>query len=117
MRKPVVIVFSALVVLSLVAAGCGSKPVANVAGKKYLNSLEEADSRTIQFNTNGTFDYMIGTTEMAIWHHGTYTVADGKVTLTFEPQGQITELAGKTIQLEASGNLLLDPDGSKWEPM
>jgi outer membrane biogenesis lipoprotein LolB len=115
MRRSTVAAFVALSTVCLLLAGCGGKtePI-NVAGRTYLNSQEQADSRTIQFNQDGTFAYSIVTTEKTWKAQGTYQVAPDKVTLTFYPQGEISEFAGKTVELKTENQILVDPDGSRW---
>jgi hypothetical protein len=95
--------------------GCGAKtePI-NVSGKTYLNSQEQADSRTIQFNQDGTFVYSIVTVDKTWKAQGYYQVAYGKVKLSFAPQGEISEFAGKTVELKTENQVLVDPDGSRW---
>ncbi|MHB8895459.1 MAG: hypothetical protein ACYC99_09835 [Candidatus Geothermincolia bacterium] len=103
-----------VVTLALLAAsGCGSKVPLSVAGKTYLNTQEEADSRTIRFNPDGTFVYTITTMDSNTTNPGTYVVGDGKVNLQFGP-GKITEFAGKAQEMKQDGTLLVDPDGSRW---
>jgi hypothetical protein len=96
-------------------AGCGGQAeLVNVSGKTYLNSQEEADSRTIEFRPDGTFQYSILTTDKTWKHQGTYQVEPDKVTIVFSPQGEISEFAGKTLELKVEGTSLIDPDGSNW---
>jgi uncharacterized protein (TIGR03066 family) len=115
MRKVTVVAFAVLLAACLLFAGCGGKTGAiNVAGRTYLNSQEQADSRTLQFNQDGTFVYSIVTTEKSLKGQGTYEVAAGKVTLTFYPQGEMSEFAGKTLELKTENQILVDPDGSRW---
>jgi hypothetical protein len=113
MRKFVPILLVSMMLGGLLA-GCGGTPTIDVSGKTFLNSQEEADSRTIQFNPDGTFLYSVVTTERTWRHTGTYKIADGKVTLTFVPAGDLTEFAGKTVEYKIDGKLLVDPDGSRW---
>jgi hypothetical protein len=104
--------------LVLVPAGCGGQTeLVNVSGKTYLNSQEEADSRTIEFRPDGTFQYSILTTDSTSKHQGTYQVQPDKVTIVFNPQGEINEFAGKTLELKVDGTSLVDPDGSRWYVM
>lgn len=98
----------------LLAAGCGGTATIDVAGKTYLNSQEEADSRTIQFNPDGAFLFCIVTVQKTWKGGGTYKVANEKVTLAFYPHGEITEFAGKTLDYGIDGRLFVDPDGSRW---
>jgi beta-xylosidase len=114
MRRVTPLVLVAVLLGGLLTAGCGGAATIDVAGKTYLNSQEEADSRTILFNPDGTFLYSIVTVQKTWKGAGTYKVADGKVTLTFNPQGEITELTGKTLDYGIDGSLLVDPDGSRW---
>jgi hypothetical protein len=103
-----------LVVAGGVLAGCGGTKTIELGGRTFMNSQQEADNRTIQFNPDGTFLYSVVTTERTWRQTGTYKVADGKVTLTFSPQGELTEFAGKTLDYQIDGKLLVDPDGSRW---
>ena len=113
MRRFLALILLPLALISLLA-GCGSKPRANVAGKTYLNSQEQADSRTIEFKQDGTFVYSIVTADRTWRNSGTYTVGDGKVVLMFSPGGELGEFAGKTFELKVDNRLLIDPDGSNW---
>lgn len=107
------LVTAAIIIVLLVTAGCGTTVPLSVSGKTYLNMQEEADSRTIRFNPDGTFLYTITTVDSDTTNTGTYVVGDKQVTLTFGP-GRITEYAGKTIVLHQDGKLLVDPDTSRW---
>ena len=114
MKKLAVIAFVALFAVCSLHAGCGGKTEAiNVAGRTWLNSQEQADSRTIQFNQDGTFAYTVVTTEKTWKGQGTYPVAADKATLTFYPQGEISEFAGKTLELKTENQILVHPDGSR----
>ncbi|MFH1149308.1 MAG: hypothetical protein V1748_02415 [Actinomycetota bacterium] len=115
MRRIATLFLAAVLLGGLLAAGCGSTPTIDVVGKTYLNSQEQADSRTIQFNPDGTFLFSIVTAAKTWKGSGTYRVADGRVTLTFYPQGEIAEFAGKTLEYGIDGRLLVDPDGSRWD--
>ncbi|MBU1669938.1 MAG: hypothetical protein KKF41_03625 [Actinobacteria bacterium] len=115
MRRIATLFIATVLLGGLVTVGCGSTPTIDVAGRTYLNSQEQADSRTILFNPDGTFLYSIVTAAKTWKGAGTYRVADGKVTLTFHPQGEITEFAGKTLEYGIDGRLLVDPDGSRWD--
>jgi hypothetical protein len=111
-KKPIVVV-CIVFLLAVVLAGCGSSTPLSVSGKTYLNSDETADSRTVQFLPDRTFVYSIVTAETTVKNSGNYSVGDKKVVLLFGP-GQITELAGKTQEFKQDGQLLVDPDGTRW---
>jgi hypothetical protein len=110
--------FAALALATLavvsILSGCGGAPRIVVAGKTYLNSQEMADSRTIEFKEDGTFSYSVVTADRTWRGSGTYSVGEGKVALTFVPGGELGEFAGKTFELEVDGQMLVDPDGSRW---
>ena len=114
MGKLALICCAALLCLYVLLAGCGQTELINVSGKTYLNSQEEADSRTIEFRPDGTFQYSILTFDNTWKHQGTYQVEPDKVTVVFNPQGQLSEFAGKTLELKVDGTMLVDPDGSRW---
>ncbi len=116
MTRKVVLAIMVMAVVSM-SFGCGSGVQISVAGKSYLNSQEAADSRTIEFRQDGTFVYSVVTADRTWYHSGTYSIGDGMVVLEFLPTGELGEFAGKTLELKADGQMLVDPDGSRWSEL
>lgn len=119
-RKAVWMLCVTLIVVGVLAAGCGGEQAdVDVAGNKYVCSNEDFDSRTIDLKADGTVRLDIVTSKKTRTINGTYEVEGNSLELTLEQSEIVPEFSGKTVVYEIlyEGKDLLDPDGVNWFKM
>lgn len=120
MRKvTLTIAFVLIAAVALSATGCGggTPEVVEIEGNTFLCTDEAADSRTIEFSSDGTFVYSIVTSARTWKITGSYAVENGQLELKFDNSGEIKELMGEVYRYKLNKGGFVDHEDYTWMKM